>query len=239
MMKSMQKLVLSSKRKLIDDKLRKAEQNRLRAIEEDNIAQSKRETENQRLLNIANENKEKELTKRREAIDKEIAYLEESLEQINQEIKELNAPVVVDFVTALQSNAEAYSNSQEESKKLKDEIYKKQSYNIDYLSLMGLKIAISMVLAMVIGKLTVSSPELVQSLIAYSYFSNIESLGESLVLFIDFLTQEFLIVFTLSASLTWIFRDANFIHNSKFKYICILLIIISLVSIIVLSTLPE
>jgi hypothetical protein len=90
---------------------------------------------------------------------------------------------------------------------------------------------------MVVGKLTVSNPELVEMLVAFSFFSDFESMGESLGLFVDFLTQEFASVFFTSIALTWIFRDAKFIHNSKIKYICIVLIILSLISIIALSTL--
>ena len=189
MMDDIKKLTLQAKQKLVDNKLHKIEQNRLRAIEEEKIAQSTKEAANQKRLNIANENKQKEIQERRKSIDKEIAYLEEQLTQINQDIQELHAPVVVDFITSIQTNAQTYNHSSTESKKLKDEIYEKQSYNISAMALQGLKITIAVVLASVVGKLTVSSPELVESLVSYTFFADMESFGESFGLFTDFLTQ--------------------------------------------------
>ncbi|MEA3290533.1 MAG: hypothetical protein U9Q04_10185 [Campylobacterota bacterium] len=237
MMNDLKKLTLNAGQRIVDNKKNRIEQDRLRAKEEEKIAQSIKEAENQKRLNAANENKQKEIEERREAINKEIAYLDDELIQIDKEIEALHAPVVVDFTTSTKNNSETYNHSSVEAKKLKDEIYDKQSYSISATALLGLKFAITVVLASVVGKLTVSSPELVESLVAYTFFADIESLGESFGLFSDFLSQEFFMVFLASAALAWLFRDEDFIHNKTWKYTSIWIIVISLVSIILLSTL--
>jgi hypothetical protein len=211
-MNSLQRIALLAKKKMVDDKISKLEADRLNAIQD-------------------------ELEERREAIDKEIAYLEDNLNQINSEIQTLSNPVVIDFSNAIETNSKNHSEAVKSSESYRQEIYDKESYAIGKMALLGLKIAVAMILASIIGKLSSNNPELVESLVAFTFFADMDNLGETLGLFLDFTSQEFILVFVISSALALIMRNEPYIHNSKIKYISIWIIIVSMVAIIFLSTL--
>ena len=110
-MNTLQRAVLHTKKRITDDKLARLENERLRDLENERISQSQKEAENQKQINLVNEAKEVEVEKRRIVIDKEIVYLENVLEQINQEIQNLNTPVVVDFTNNIEINSKNHYES--------------------------------------------------------------------------------------------------------------------------------
>lgn len=236
-MKTLQKMALHARKRMTDDKLARLENERLRDLENEQIAQSRKEAENQKQINLANEAKEKEIKKRRESIDKEIAYLEDTLDQINQEIQNINTPVVIDFTNDIEVNSKNNYEANIAVENYRNEIYDKQSYSIGKFALFSLKVAVAMILATIVGKLSATSPELVESMVAFTYFADMESVEGLFGLFLDFLSQEFFLVFVTSSALALVMRNEPYIHNQKLKYISIWIIIISMITIILLSTL--
>ena len=235
-MSTLQKVALYTRKKTIDDKLKKLEEDRLRAIESEQVAQSRKEAENLKNINLANKAKDKEVKARREDIDKEIEYHKECLDQINTEIQELNTPVVIDFTSDTQANSTSHADATEATESYRQEIYDKQHYYIDKKSLLVLKIAIALILASIIGKLSASNTELIENLVSFTYFADMDSLG-SFGIFIDFSLQEFLLVFILTGAFSLLMRNEGYIHNPSIKYLSIWVILISMFAIIILSTL--
>lgn len=211
-MSSLQRLALLTKKKMVDDKISKLEADRLSAIQD-------------------------EVEKRRESVDKEIAYLEEDLNQINSDIQNLNNPVIIDFSNAVETNSQNHCEAIEASESYRQEIYDKQSYTISKVSLLLLKFAVAIILASIIGKLSSSNAELIGALVTFTYFADMESIqGDGLGIFLDFMVQEFALVFIVSSSLAIVMRNEPYIHNPKIKYISIWVILVSMIAIIFLST---
>ncbi len=229
--------ILKATKRIFDNNTKEAQEQKRQAQEEEAMAKSIREAENLKQLNLANEKKQQETLEKREAIDKEVNYLENLLTEINGEINMLDAPVVVDYIASIERNSIIYNHSFKETQEIKQEIIDKSLYSISTYALLGLKISIAMILASIVGKLSVVNPEMVEELISFTIFENFEFVNESLGLFLDFLLQEFILVFVISSALTWIIRDEAFIHNKTIKYITIWLIAICLIAIIFLGTL--
>ena len=234
---SVQKILLNAKKKMFDNQIEKLKEKQRQEVENEQIAQSRQDAHNKQRLNEANEAKELAYAKRREAIDKQIVYLEENLVQINQELQQLSNPVVVDFSAETEMNSKNHHEATVAAEEYRVEIYDKQHYAITKMALFALKVAIAMILASIIGKLSASNPELIENLVVFTYFADMDSFGDSLGLFLDFTSQEFLLVFLLSAALSLLMRNEPYIHNKTVKYGSVWVIVVSMIAIIILSTL--
>ena len=231
-----QELLLHTKKKIVDNQIEKLKAKERQEIENERIAQSQRDAYNKQRLNEANEAKELEYTKRRDAIDKQIMYLEENLAQINQEIQQLSNPVVVDFSTETERNSKNHHEATIAAEEYRVEIYDKQHYTITKMKLFSLKVTIAIIVASIIGKLSASNPELIENLVMFTFFADMDNLGDTFGLFLDFTSQEFLLVFVSSEALSLLIRNESYIHNQVVKYVSIWVIVISMVAIIILST---